>query len=286
MTERFVQIDLSRLPAPAVIESLDFEDILSEMKASAIEAAPELEEVLELESEPAVVVLQACAYQVLLARARVNDAARAVLVAFADGTDLDHLAAWYGTKRWEGEVDSELRRRVTLAPEAMATAGPLGAYLFHALSADARVLNADVWSPSPGEVTVAVQAREGDGHAAPDLIDTVRAHLARDEIKPLTDIVNVRSVENFPYEIAAEVFILPGPDPVAVRDEVTKSLEAMVAARRTPSRDVPRSAVFAAASVGPVDRVHVTSPAADIARNNGEVGLCTSIHVTVTVHDG
>jgi phage-related baseplate assembly protein len=175
---------------------------------------------------------------------------------------------------------------VLLAPEAFAAAGPQAAWLFHALSADARVLNADVWSPEPGQVIVAVQGREGDGSASGDLVEAVRAHLARPDIKPLTDILTVRSVQNVGYAIAVECFILPGPAPELVRAEVTQALQAMAAARRTPSRDVPRSAVFAAASTPAVDKVLVAQPVTDIARGSGEVGICTGIDVTVTVYDG
>jgi phage-related baseplate assembly protein len=45
-------IDLSRLPAPAVIEPLDFEQILSALKADLISRDPELADTLSLESEP------------------------------------------------------------------------------------------------------------------------------------------------------------------------------------------------------------------------------------------
>ena len=114
----------------------------------------------------------------------------------------------------------------------------------------------------------------------------VRDYLHRPDIKPLTDVVSVRSVRNVAYAIKLEAFVLPGPDPVMIHEEVVASLAAMVAARRTPARDVPRSAVFAAAHVGPVDKVLVTDPATDIARDYGEAGICTGIEVKVTTYDG
>ena len=112
-----------------------------------------------------------------------------------------------------------------------------------------------------------------------------KPRLNRDDIKPLTDVVTVRSVVNVPYVITVEGFVMPGPDPLMVKQAMVDSLTAMAAARRTPARDVPRSAVFAAASTGSVDKVSVVSPEADIARGYGEVAICTGINVTVTVYD-
>lgn len=295
-----VTLDLSRFPAPLAIRGVSYETVLAERKAllgpRMIAAGIDFD-VAMLETDPAVILEETDAYREMLTLSAINDGVRACMIAFATGSDLDHMAAFYGlTRRIIApatgstpavmESDAEFRRRALLAPEAFATAGTHGGYVFHALASDTRVLNADVWSPEPGQVIVAVQSREGDGTAPTDLVASVRDHLLRPDIKPLTDMVTVRSVVNVPYSIAAEVFVLPGPDPVMVKTDAVASIEAMAASRRTPARDVPRSAVYAAASVGPVDKVIIAAPAADIARDYGEVGVCTGIDVTVTTYAG
>ncbi|MFG6501255.1 baseplate J/gp47 family protein [Sulfitobacter sp. 1A15106] len=293
-------LDLSRFPAPLAIRGLDYEAILAERLAglqSRFDAAGLEIDALGLESEPAVIIEQSDAYRELLALSAVNDAVRDTMIAFAGGADLDHLAAFYGVMRrviTEAtnsapavmETDAELRRRTLLAPEAFSSAGAPGGYVFHALGADTRVLNVDVWSPMPGHVNVAVQSREGDGAAPDDLLDAVRAHLSREDIKPLTDILSVRSVVNVPYDVVGTGYVLPGPDALAVRDQTVESIKAMAAQRRTPSRDLPRSAVIDAASVGAMDKVIVSSPAADIARDYGEVAVLNSINFEVVSYDG
>jgi phage-related baseplate assembly protein len=293
-------LDLSRFPPPLAIRGLDYERILSERLASLqtrFEAAGLEIDTLGLESEPAVIIEQSDAYRELLALAAINDAVRSTMIAFALGADLDHLSAFYGVARRViaaaagsdpavMETDREFRRRVLLAPEAFSSAGSPGGYVYHALGSDPRVLNVDVWSPMPGHVNVAVQSREGDGVAPVDLVEVVRAHLSRDDIKPLTDILSVRSVVNIGYQVAGVGYVLPGPDATAVRDQAVAAIEAMAAVRRTPSRDVPRSAVFDAASVGPMDKVILTSPALDIARDFGEVAVLTSIDFEVVSYDG
>lgn len=288
-------VDLSRLPAPLVVQPLAYEATLQELIAGFRARYPEFDALVE--SDPALKLLEIQAEREVLARGAINDAARSLMLAFAAGADLDHLAADDGVQRHVVtpatpnapavmESDGEFRRRILLAADARAGAGPRGAWIFHALSADPRVLNADVWSPEAGHVTVAVQSREGDGSASAELVEAVRSRLARPDIKPLTDVLSVRSVENVPYTIAVEGFILPGPAPALIRQEMIASIAAMAIARRTPDRDVPRSAIFAAASIGPVDKVLVTSPAADIARGPGEVGVCVGVDVKVTAYGG
>jgi phage-related baseplate assembly protein len=290
-----IPLDLSRFPAPVAIRGVDFDRLrlsgLSLLKQAFAQFGIDWD-VETIEGTPGAIINRALTFREFLAYVRINDAVRAVMVAFATGSDLDHLGAFHGVERRTisagvAESDSEFRRRVLLAPEAWAAAGPLFAYVFHALGADPRVLNADVWTkPGTGIVRVAIQSREGAGTADSDLVQAVSTHLNRADIKPLTDQVVVTSIVNVPYQISVRGSVLFGPDPLTAKAEAEESLAAMAAERRTPSRDVPRSAVFAAAMVGSMDKVIVDSPAEDIASGYGEVAYCTGIHVEVSAHDG
>ncbi len=106
-------IDLSKLPPPQLIEELDYELILTEMRDKLRELLPEWTG-YELESDPANKVLEVAAYREMLLRQRVNEAARSVMVAFARGTDLDHLAAFYPERRLEG-ANATWAARLTLS---------------------------------------------------------------------------------------------------------------------------------------------------------------------------
>lgn len=91
-------IDLTQLPAPSVVEVLDFETILATRKAHLVSLLPEAQRaavtaLLELESEPATKLLEENAYQETILRNRVNDAGKAVMLAFALDGDLDQLGA-------------------------------------------------------------------------------------------------------------------------------------------------------------------------------------------------
>lgn len=171
-------IDLSRLPAPLIVEQLDYAVILAALRADMLDRFPDFSAAVE--SDPVQKLLEVCAYRELLLRAAFNERARGCLVAFAVGPDLDNLGALLGAYRLEiepadplsgtpavMESDADFRRRIILAPEGYSVAGPEGAYIWHALSADADVLDASATSPDPGEVVVTVLSRTGDGTAPP-----------------------------------------------------------------------------------------------------------------------
>lgn len=292
----FDVIDLAQLPTPMVVEALDFETILAQMKSDLLARAPELAEVLALESEPAVKLLEVCAYRELLLRARVNDAARAVMLATATGADLDNLAALYGVTRQvidPGdatalppipailETDVDFRLRTQLALEGFSTAGPIGAYTFHALSADPQVKDVAVDSPAPGTVRVTVLSRQGDGAPSAPLLASVAARLNADEVRPLCDTVSVQAATIIPYQVIATIEMLQGPDSAVVLAASQAAITAYVAAAHRLGQDVTFSGLYAALHQPGVARVGLTSPAAEMAIATTEAAYCTSITLTV-----
>ncbi|MBK6801654.1 MAG: baseplate J/gp47 family protein [Novosphingobium sp.] len=289
-SDSFTGVDLSRLPAPQVIEPLDFETILAQSLAQFQVYFPAFDATLE--SEPVMKLIQLFAYRELVLRQRLNDAARAVMPAFATGPDLDALAALFGVERFiltpaDPEVgiaevlesDTDFRRRMVLAPEGFSVAGPVGAYIFHALSADSAVLDASAVSPDPGEVVVTVLGRDGDGTPAPEVLAAVEARLSADDVRPLTDLVTVQAATIVPFTVEAELTLLPGPDSSVVLTAAQARLDAHLAAIRRLGRDVTRAAIIAALCPEGVQNVVLTSPATDIVLSSAEAGHCTAIDI-------
>lgn len=165
---RFAFINLSEMTPPDAVETLSFEEILEEMKADYLVRNLSYS-VDVLESDPVIKALGVGAYRELGVRQRVNDAVRAVMLAFSKGKDLENLGAFYGVERKiidpgdatatppiapTYEKDDDYRRRIQLAPEAFTTAGSDGSYIFNALSAGNKPSDIDVQSPAPGTIIV------------------------------------------------------------------------------------------------------------------------------------
>ncbi|WP_350563557.1 baseplate J/gp47 family protein, partial [Psychrobacter sp. CAL346-MNA-CIBAN-0220] len=59
---------------------------------------------------------------------------------------------------------------------------------------------------------VTVLSREGDGTPSIDLLDGVRRHFARPDVRPETDLVSVQGAQIQPYKIRVVAKINAGPD--------------------------------------------------------------------------
>ena len=290
-------IDLSQLPPPDVVESIDFETIFARRKARLIALYPpeqraDIAAVLELESEPLVASLQENAYIEMVLRQRINEAAQDIMLAYSRNGTLEHLAAFFELTRLivkpadpvagtpaVMESDADLRMRVQLAPQSFSVAGPEGAYRSHALNTDGRVLDASAISPSPCEVLVTVLSREGDGTAPADLLNKVAAGLRADDVRPLTDLVTVQSARILPYEVAATIYTFPGPDSSVVLELARKRLGAYVAACHRLGREVAVSGLHAALHVDGVERVELRAPVATVVADPTQAPHCTAIDV-------
>ncbi len=294
----FDVIDLSSLPPPQVIEQLDFETILAAMKADMVARVPELAGVLALESEPVVKFLEVIAYRELLIRAHFNDRARALMLAFSTASDLDHLGALLGVARLVItaadplavppvaavlETDRDFRARIQLSLEGYTSAGPVGAYVFHALSAHPSVSDVHVDSPAPGVVRVVVLAREGDGTPAAEVLEAVEAQLNAEEVRPLCDAVSVLPASIVTYEVEAVLQVLDGPDAGLVQAAAEAAIAEFTASARQIGRPVPLSGIYAALHRPGVLRVDLAAPAAEVAVEVTEAAHCTAVTLTVEV---
>ncbi|MGP2842350.1 baseplate assembly protein [Serratia nematodiphila] len=293
-------IDLSQLPAPNVVEPLDYETLFAERKATLISLYPadQQEAVarpLALESEPIVKLLQENAYREVLLRQRVNDAAKAVMLAHATGEDLDQLGANFNTPRLviapadEGaipptpavmEADEDYRLRLQDAFEGMSTAGSAGSYRFHARSADGRVADVTAISPSPANVIVTVLSRDGDGSASAELLQVVSAALNDEDVRPVADRVIVQSAKIAPYVIEAVLYLYPGPEVAPILTAAKQRLHNYVLTMRRLGRSIRRSGIIAALTVEGVERVEVAQPATDIVLDKTQAGYCTGVNIT------
>lgn len=288
-------IDLSQLPAPEVVESLDFEALYQDLLA-AFRAAMGEGWNAALESDPVLKLLELAAYRELLLRARINDAARSVMLAYAIGSDLDQLAAGYNVARLviqpadptavppqEAvlESDDSLRNRTQLAFDQLSVAGPRNAYIAFALGADGRIADVSATSPAPCEALISVLAREGDGSAGEDILDAVRAVLSDEDVRPVGDRVTVQSASIVEYQVQAVLYIYPGPEAELIQQAAESSLQTYIATQRRLGRDIRRSALFAAMHVEGVQRVELAQPAADVVLDATQAAYCSGYDVSV-----
>lgn len=290
-------VDLAQLPPPQIIEVLDFEVILADVKAVMIAAFPEEQQTsvaaaLKLESEPLTILAQVIAYRELMLRQRINEGAAACMLSHSVSTDLDNLAGNLNTERLirlpatettdaEMESDTALRLRAQSAFEGLSVAGPTGAYEYFAKSASGKVADAKATSPSPAVVVVSILSTEGDGTASDDLIATVNNTLSADDKRPVADRLAVQSAEIVNYEIDALLYLYPGPESEPILSAAEDALRVWLGTQGKIGRDVACSAIMAALHVQGVQRVVLLNPPADIVIDDTQAARCTSHTVNV-----
>jgi phage-related baseplate assembly protein len=287
---RFTAINLSGLTPPDVIETLDYETIVTEMRDDLVARFPAITGVIDLESEPARKLIEAFAYREMLLRARINDAARSALLASSYGSNLDHLAALFATQRMQVEDatgvlvvedDDRLRRRVQLAPEAFSVAGPEGAYVYHALTAAPWARDATAIMTTPGRVRVTMLRAGPDPVPSLTERETVRLSLIDNDVRPLTDMVEVLGPQVYRVSVEAKLTLYPGPDGNVVHQRALTALTEWMATNRMLGMNLRRSAIFSKLHVEGVHSVDLVTPAADIVLGPTEVYALDAMTITV-----
>jgi phage-related baseplate assembly protein len=286
-------VDLSLLSPPDVVEQIDFEVIL----AAALEDyyakmdALGIEYTRLRESDPAYKLAEAFAYREMLVRQRANDSAKAVLLAYAKGNDLEHKAAERNLQRRVitpateiepavMETDETLRARVQLAPEGYTTAGSEGSYIFHGMNADVRVKDIQPDSPTPGIVNIYVLSTEGNGTASEELLTIVENALNKKEVRPLTDSVNIFSASIITYEVTAVLQVEDGPDDSVILADALAQLSEYTSKMHALGRSPTLSGIYQALHRPGVSNVVLTSPASNLAVSTGQAAYCNLVNVT------
>ncbi|MEO0036237.1 MAG: hypothetical protein RLZZ501_2260 [Pseudomonadota bacterium] len=318
---RFAAIDLSSLPAPDVVETIEYETILAALKADFLARYSDYT-AGDLESDPAAKILETAAYRETILRQRVNDAARARNLVFAEGDDLAALGADAGVYRLTLtaatadtaevlEADEDFKRRIQLAPESLTTAGPSGSYVFAALTAGETPVSITVASPASGTVTltytydestslsarikhatadmgdeagtvlVTLLGRSGAGAVDDDTIATVAANLSSKSVRPLCDAVTVQAAEILSYRVVAVLEIYDGLDADTIKAAALAAWEKVAAARHALGESVTDSVVKGALHVSGVKTVTLDDWS-DVVCDDSQAPYCTGTTLSTT----
>lgn len=288
---RFVAIDLADLVATRKLSfdtELDYEEILrarlADFKTRMINAGVAYD-VSALETDTAVIIHETAAYCELLVRQFAIDAGKSVLLPYARGDDLDFFVSRLGVQRLDGEEDARLRARYLLALEAFSTAGPVGAYIFHAMTVSADVKDVAVYGPEtefvdPGQVGIYLLSRQNNGTADESLIARVLEACSKEDVRPLTDQVLVQSATVVPYDIEVKLQVGYGPDPTPFVDAARERLLTYAQRRHRIGAKVTLAGLSGAAHVDGVEDVVIVSPSAPITTTLTQAPWASTLTVT------
>ncbi|MBA4269669.1 MAG: baseplate assembly protein [Methylobacterium sp.] len=299
-------IDLSRLPAPAIIQVVDNEALIAQFHAAfALEWAqarlidPSLPtyDVEQIRGDPIQIAHRAVAYLRLLDRQAVNDGFKATVPAFSFGADLDHVVSRAGIARLVlvpanaetgtpavMESDAALLRRYLLGYRRPA-AGSTQRYLYEAWTAwpqmgDCRV-NGRRTHGRRGDMDIVIT---GPGGRLPtsEERDLVRDAVLRDEVTPEGLDAIVLLARRQEYQVEQVIEVPRGPDPALLETDAEARIRAVADLRTSIGGEVPAE-LLAGAAYGPnIIRVRDLAPV-ELAPDPYAVPVCTGITVTAQV---
>lgn len=290
-------INLSSLPKPKVREELNYEDVLAQKKADLKSREPDWN--ADYEHEPSVKLLEVSAYDAVTERQRVNDAATSVMLPWAEGSDLDGLAAFFDIERETivpaddttvppteavMESDDSLRNRCLLKWSSISTAGPRKAYIYHALSSSSQVKDANAYRISAGLVVIKVLSHTDSGVADQALLDVVTDALNDETVRPLCSKISVSSASIYEYSINA---VLELENPAASDSILAQALantQEYTDEQHRIAALVSRSALDAAMHIDGVKNVDL-GDFEQYQADRDTAPYCTSISINVKAYE-
>ena len=298
-------VDFSQLPTPNLISELDFESIFYERKEKFIALFDISEQdkwrvTLNRESDPVTKLLQENSYLELLYRNKCNADARSLLLAYAENSDLDHLALTeYGLTRLivtpedisttpplpaVYESDERLKERCILSFDGMNTAGSANAYRFFTLSADGRVdgikVRSDEDNPYLLDIVI-TQVDSVNGEASEELKLAVQQALDPDNVRPVCDRPTVVSSVATNYQIEAQLYVGKNAEDALLLEAANLRLDKYIKNAKKNGESIYLSAIYAALHVDGIERVQIISPTADLVMDNYHHPYCTAKSITV-----
>ena len=159
------------------------------------------------------------------------------------------------------EKDDSLRERIFEAPESYSCAGSEGAYIYHAKSVNAAVIDVEPYSPSPGVVQLVIMLTGG---TIPENVVTgeIQDALSAKTKRPLTDWLIVTPPEAVSYDINLKYWIYEDADPTEVSTAVWAAIAEYKLWQRTKlGRDInPDEITDKLKSISGVKRLEIISP--------------------------
>ena len=298
-------VNFSQLPTPNLIQELDYETIFNERKENFIALYPESEQeqwrtTLNRESDPVVKIIQENVYLELLYRNKCNVDARSLLLAYAEGPDLDHLALTeYGLIRLLitpednsvvpslpaiYESDERLKERCLLSFDGMNTAGSSNAYKFFSLSSDGRVDGIKVYShiDQPYLLDIIIsQIDANNGEASEELINIVQNALDPEHVRPVCDRPIVKSSIAIPYQINARLFVGKNAEDSLLLEAANIRIQNYIKNARKNGQSIRLSALYAALHVEGINQVIIDTPMTDIEIDVYHHPYCTSTSIKI-----
>ena len=182
----------------------------------------------------------------------------------------------------EIQSDDSYREDIRLAPENFSTAGPEGAYIYHAKRASSKITDVTVWSPEAGKVEVRPLLAGGE-LPGDEMLQQVKTTLDDKKVRPLTDNISVLAPEQVTYNLSLTYYIASDnkAQATAIQNAVNAAIDDYVLWQKSKlGRDINPSELIVRVMAAGAKRVAVTAPVFT-ATTDTQVAICSTKTVTL-----
>lgn len=265
-------IDIENLARPDVLAMPTYEDLVTENTELLKQLIPDYQ---PLESDPYMLLVESFSYRELYLRAEFNNRLSGLLLLYAQGNNLDTVAAsYYGLNRLAGETDKAFRTRILVSLDGYSTAGSIESYQFHTRSVSAMIDDVLVFSPEKGTVNVVIASFNND--ITPELITAVEEKLNSKKVRPITDLVQVNVATEKPVEVNANVVIFNIDDQDSIKQKIIENFSGQL----NIGEDLTYSQMIRNCHVNGVYKVTLTNHDTDIDCAETHIIKIVGIHLT------
>ncbi len=167
------------------------------------------------------------------------------------------------------ENDADFRTRILLSLADKSTAGSLESYKSYALKADERIQDISILNGGAGIVNVYYFSTLRD-----DVMQArIEKALNKEDVRPLTDNVIVKSCELVSFSIEAELKILENQETLQIVSNALASLKVGLENLKQIGTNISTSEINYFLKVPGVKEVIITKPTQDIVLDNTQIGV-------------
>lgn len=178
------------------------------------------------------------------------------------------------------ESDEFYRDRIRQAPESFSNAGSEGAYIFHTKSVSSLITDVLVTSENPGEVDI-YALLEGGELPETEMLNAIEKHLREDNVRPLTDFVQVKQPFTVDYSINLRYLIARSDagDAAKIIAKVNAAVDDFAIWQRSKiGRDINDTELYWRIRSAGAKRAEILSPTFEVVPENS-IAVADSIAV-------
>lgn len=106
---------------------------------------------------------------------------------------------------YDDDGDNRLRERIQIAPSTLSTAGPECGYRYFSMSADSDIIDVSIYSPGGNKINI-YPLMVGGALPDEDTLARVLAACNADNVRPMSDVVEVLAPERVEYDIELKYY--------------------------------------------------------------------------------